>query len=214
MPTIEVSQARIVGDHYTGKMQMFVTTSDGEKFLNAMKDKEGMNRLNYTGYPSRDNVRPEIGGQLFVSNWEIPEGTVMKVFAADENVPHGQLKKSAQQFFRLRADGPLNEIRVKIPSRVDDAYRPNWIVRGRFDLLTMDEGIALGATVPKGCEVFFTDSMHRNTLEIEELAPAKVRRPTTRTKVVGTGKKKRRMTVSVKRRKMRRRSVESCDSTE
>lgn len=130
--------------------------------------------------PAGQGMNPKVVGEWRSVNYEIPDGTVVKIFG-DRHV--NGVRSIANQYIRMRANGPFWTIKVRLTeygkASVDEAT-----FRGRFDVLSPDEAKALGARIMPGLEKFYTRAACGSVFRYEQLAPALVERTVVQTKQV------------------------------
>lgn len=175
MPLVEIMQGRIVGDDYSGKSYTFLSPKNGgEEVFVAAAAKDLLVRMatRPVKFPARSNIMHEIGGEYFLTTYEIPEGHIIKVFARDESVPHGKRAKMACQFLQVREEGPYTELRISIPGNVPDASNSRWHVRGRMDVISLEHAKSEGCHTIPNCDYMFAPSSVQGVFETVELSPA------------------------------------------
>lgn len=121
--------------------------------------------------PSVQGYPPEVGGKMVRMDYEVADGEVVKVFG-QRRPGTGKLPVSANLFLRVRAGAALREITVKL---LTDACvtEPYAKVRGRFDLLTLDEALELGCKVHPNFRRAFDPAAVAHIMEATVLAPEK-----------------------------------------
>jgi hypothetical protein len=101
--------------------------------------KRNPNILRPQGTPNvRGALKRPIGndpGKWTTQTWEVADGTILKLFAAQDRGVFGAAKTTASQYVRVRQTAPLWRIRVKLLDRVETNV-PFLDITGRFDLLT------------------------------------------------------------------------------
>jgi hypothetical protein len=206
---LEILTGEINAAEGSGKAHFFhaptpesVRAGEKETFIGtAMKE---CPRLGTKGHSvkitARKNIREEIGKAVFQTTWALREGEIFKVFAQTSagGADWKARTRTASVFIRVRAGAPLHMLRVKVPGVIADSTFPFWYLRGRFDVLTLEEAEAEGAQVLDYCRDHFKPVNTNALFETEVMEPALITAPVLETKEVGG----RVMAVAVRRRKL------------
>jgi hypothetical protein len=117
--------------------------------------------------PAGQNMNPSVVGLFHTVNYEIPDGTVVKIFCTRSVLGN---KYTGNAFIRMRVGAPFQVLKAKLTdypkATVNEA-----IFRGRFDFLSPDEARALGARIPPEFERFYTRQAFTSVFTFEALAP-------------------------------------------
>lgn len=120
--------------------------------------------------PSVDGYTAEIGGSMVRQSFGIKEGEILKVFSARR--PAGSLPLTSCLLLRVRESAALQTVNVKMLAH-PSVVQPLATIRGRFDVLTFDEAIALGARLKSDFQKFFNPAVVEQAMEIETIQAAK-----------------------------------------
>lgn len=191
----------------TAKVQaFFVPTRDqGGKELplgvtvmqNAASGLRVMQRLGEQ--PAGQNMKSAIVGAWRSVNYEIPDGTVVKIFA-ERNI--NGVRQIANQYIRMRSTAAFRTIKARLTD-YPKATLNQAVFRGCFDVLSPDEAKALGAHIPAGFERFYSRAAVNAVFVYEELAAEREARKVMEVKQIetSTGETKT-IAVSKSRRKL------------
>jgi hypothetical protein len=102
-----------------------------------------------------DSAAPDLGG-WYVNNYEIPNGTMLTVFAQASAAEFGGRSRAFKQVIRLREGAPLIKLSLEL-SRNPRANLREAYVTGRFDVLTLEEAKARGAIINPRMEFYYAD---------------------------------------------------------
>lgn len=98
--------------------------------------------------PSVQGYSVEVGGSMTAQSFIVAEGEILKFFV-NRRPGAGKLPLTACQFIRVRETAALRCIEAKLLTD-PKVTQPFAMIRGRFDLLTLEEAVALGVTVNPG----------------------------------------------------------------
>lgn len=95
--------------------------------------------------PSLSNIPAEYGGQMATANYQIKDGTILKI-QAKKRVGHNGMMRTAVMFIRAR-DNAAHRI-VRFYPSASNALAMHWLgVQGRFDIITVEAAEAFGARI-------------------------------------------------------------------
>lgn len=120
---------------------------------------EAVGRLGFPSFsPSVPGTREEITGRMVRQSFSIEEGEVVKMFC---NIRRGwgKMPYTASIFLRVRAEAAYRRVTVKTLEHPDVAFT-HAMVEGCFDLLTLEDTLALGVHIPPA---FRSMAEHHNT---------------------------------------------------
>jgi hypothetical protein len=116
--------------------------------------------------PAAPGMRPEMG-RWTTCNYDVPEGTLLKLFAVRSG-GFGSMRVQGSLFLMVREHAAFRRVQTILTGHPKAAYsRVN--IEGRFDLLTVDQAVALGAVVPNHFRTSFEEGMVRRAFEIIEI---------------------------------------------
>jgi hypothetical protein len=193
---IEYVMGKINSDKGSGKAYLFHspgTTSlrSGEKETYLSTAMQECPQLGTNGnsfkLPARRNIRPEIGGDIFQKMSSLAEGEIFKIFAQSSALGSSwnSRARTACQFIRLRQDAPLHKLLIKVPGCITDSMFDNWFVRGRFDILTLEQAEVEGVSVPEGVRDHFLTLPVEALFGVEIMEPERKAIPKVEVKKVG-----------------------------
>lgn len=120
-----------------------------------------------TAAPAAPGV-PYDRGKWTTQTFDIPEGMVLKVFANRSTSAFGQMRIMANMAIRMRAQGPLMRLSAILTQHQNATYtRAN--IEGRFDILTLEEALALGASIPSTFHATYGRGMTSRAFEITQM---------------------------------------------
>lgn len=120
--------------------------------------------------PSVQGYSNEVGGKMVRMTYQVAEGEILKVFV-QRRPGAGKVPVNACQFVRVRESAALQEIEMKLLTDAS-VNEPFGKLRGRFDILTLAEALALGVQVADYCKPMFGEGSVANTMVFNSLAPA------------------------------------------
>lgn len=102
-------------------------------------------------------------GSFNLSSYDVPEGAILCVQAI--RTFNGTLAAEAAVFLRVRSQGPLLSIALKLPPHARSIVQGNIVsaFQGRADIVSAEEAVGYGAIIPDWYVRKYT-----NTEEIEE----------------------------------------------
>lgn len=116
--------------------------------------------------PAAPGMRPEMG-KWTTCNYNIPEGTLLKLFASRSG-GFGSMRIQASLFLLARDHAAFRRVSTILTGHPKATFS-RVQVEGRFDIITVDEAIRLGANVPAHFRGTFDESMTRRAFEIVEV---------------------------------------------
>lgn len=124
-----------------------------------------------TVIPSVSGYSAEVGGKMVRMTYQVADGELIKLFV-QRRPGAGKVPVSACQFIRVRESGALREVEMRL---LTDACvnEPFGKLRGRFDLLTLAEARAMGATVASHFDSMFGEGSVSNTMSFSTIAAEK-----------------------------------------
>jgi len=174
--------------------------SKEDHFTNAVREcPELADKLAVHPFVARTNIQPDIGGRIFTQSWQFMDGEVLKVWA--QRSTYGEVKSTGSIFLRLRSTGAFNELQVNVPKNIEDSKESNWWVRGRFDVLSVEEAEALGVAVLDSARYSFHADNTRKLFKLVEKSP-ELKAAATFEKVKAAGSRKA-ILIQKRRRKLR-----------
>jgi len=126
-------------------------------------------RQNFIGKVSawaQDSARPELGTWMQCV-YNVPEGMVLKIFA-HMSQGHGRPMYNGAQFIRIRRTAAYRELRVALHAPMHARYQ-HAVIKGRFDLLTMEEAKGEGVDIDPRYTGQFRESMTAPLFSVVEL---------------------------------------------
>jgi hypothetical protein len=123
--------------------------------------------------PSVAGYAPEIGGKMTTTAYDVANGEIIKVFG-QRRAGANKLTFSACQFLRVRDSAALTEVRVRLLSD-PNVVHPYAHIRGRFDLITLEEAKGLGVTVLPHFEKMFSQGVVEDLFSVSVLSPEKAK---------------------------------------
>lgn len=205
--SIEFYTGDINAEEGSGKMYVFhcpcpgsLRAGDKETHISTAVQKcSDLGSKSYTyKHQARSNIRPEIGGKVFQTTWNLEEGEIFKVFGQMKVGGWNGRMRTAAMYIRLRAEGPMQRIHANVPQYIRDSVFQSWTVTGRFDVLTGDEVLASGVNVLESCISQLNVSIVEAVFRLEKMEPESRSVPKIRMKKVG----KRMMPVKVGKRSL------------
>jgi hypothetical protein len=132
-------------------------------------------------YPVRTNGRPSVvsaGNNMkssIVGEWttvafDIEEGTLLKVTGARNSNQFGTMRCTANILIRIRATAAYRRISMATTGNVRSTMSAV-AIEGRFDIIPLADGLAIGAPVPSGFRPFYDDTFVRRLYTIAEIEP-------------------------------------------
>lgn len=128
-------------------------------------------------------LRPEMG-QWYRGVYEVPEGTILKVFI--NKASFGSLRTLASQVIKMREGAAYRTMVIPLID-TDAAAIREMQIQGRFDLLTLEEYRAAGASVPEAFERQHDAAAIRRAMRIIETSPEIVPVAKTKTATITAG---------------------------
>ena len=124
---------------------------------------------------------------------------MLKVWA--QKSAFGTVKSTGSVFMRLRASAAFNELQVKVPVGITDSVHDVWYVRGRFDLLSLEDAEALGVSILDSARYsFHADNTRKLFALVEKSAELRPLQQLERVRAAGSRKA---VLVQKRRRKLR-----------
>lgn len=142
-------------------------------------------------------IRQEIAGTWSNTNYDVPEGRVLKLFGTRSG-GWGSVRVQANLLLRLRATAPLYRVGAILTGHPSATYN-RAVTEGRFDILGLDEALALGVPIPTTFRHSFEDVMTRRMFEIVQVERESAAAPQVVTTVVENSQGEQ-VAVTVRRR--------------
>lgn len=148
-------------------LHIFLTAEGSRKedehlFAAAKRQGSGITQLNSRAAGGIDRLSTrndadakDLGG-WYVNNYEIPNGTMLTIFAQASAAEFGGRARAFKQIIRIRDGAPLIKLALEL-SRNPRANLREAYVTARFDLLTLDEAKARGAHIHPRQEFYYSD---------------------------------------------------------
>jgi hypothetical protein len=148
-----------------------------------------------TVIPSVQGYSAEIGGKMVRMTYSVEEGEILKLFI-QRRPGAGKLPTNACQFVRVREGAALRCVEAKMLTD-PMVNEPMSFIRGRFDLLTLEEARALGVKVADGYTRMFHPANVEHVTTVSTVSPeiasaSIVQQPSGKPAVVVTEIKRRR----------------------
>ena len=150
--------------------------------------------------PSVQGYTQEIGGKMVRMTYAVADGEILKLFA-QRRPGEGKMPVAACQFVRVRSSAALRCIEARL---LTDAVvnEPLAFIRGRFDLITLEEARALGVKVEGYYDKMFlagaVDHIMTTAVISPEVAQAQIVKPANgKPAVVVLGEAKRRRKITI-----------------
>lgn len=154
------------------KVAMFVHDRGEEEFVSKSPVARRIGPLQFQ--PAVPGIPEDISGRWVTASYEVPEGTIMKVYARVKVSRWGAVSSTGSIILRAREDAPM--IRVTIPlSGHDSTALKEARITGRFDLLTLK--VAQGRygfkPMERDAATLYSQSSVNAVCQIKELAEGK-----------------------------------------
>jgi hypothetical protein len=174
MPLIETTSGNETFPSASAKVQVFFvpTREFGGKELplsQAAQAAGGVVRLHARGgsQPAGLGMNAGVVGMWHSASYDLPDGAVVKLFCHRSMQTN---KLTGNQFIRMRAGAALREVRARLSGYAKAAIQTA-VFRGRFDIISPEEAVALGARIPPEFQRFYTAGAVRSVFEYGEIAP-------------------------------------------
>lgn len=149
--------------------------------------------------PAGSGMNPSVVGQFYLTNYEVPDGTLLKIFC-DRNIRGNRM--IGNQYIRMNSGAAFQAVKGQLTGYPKAAVT-ECTFRGRFDIISPDEAKAHGARIPMGLEKFYTRQAVNSVFQYEVLSPALVTPTVQETRIIANSAgEKVAVVVSKPRRKL------------
>lgn len=128
--------------------------------------------LRAVGVPTKVAASPtrraDIAGEWTTCAYDVQEGAILKVAVNKSSSNFGSMRTMANAALRARATAPY--IRMSIPLTGSGA-RSTVLIEGRFDIIPVEEALALGAPIPIAFRPSFDPVHQRRAFDVVEMEP-------------------------------------------
>lgn len=119
--------------------------------------------------PSVQGYSTEVGGKMVRMSYSVEDGEILKLFI-QRRPGAGKLPTSACQFVRVRGSAALRCLEAKLLTD-PTVNEPMAFLRGRFDLISLEEARSLGVTVAEGFSRMFLPANVEHVTTVSILSP-------------------------------------------
>lgn len=133
--------------------------------------RSGADGISAVGAPQSIPAAPgfiEETGRWTTATYEVPEHTILKLFA-QRNGGFGSMRIMASLFVRMRKEAAVRKIGTVLTAHPKATYSRVWL-EGRFDILTLEQAMALGVVVPPSFAHTYAQTMVNRAFEFVEVS--------------------------------------------
>jgi hypothetical protein len=146
-------------------------------------------------------MKAEIAGEWITSGYDVPNGTILRVYGQKTTNTFGVARHMANILIRVRDTAAYRRIGIALVAH-RRSNKMSAVIEGRFDVLTLEQGLALGVTIPAGLRGTYAPEFVNRLCTITTIEPEIIGPSVVEDRIVKVGGEDRVVQISKKRRAM------------